>query len=144
MKSNILILLTVIFISACDKKCQSPQQEPYKSITDTEWRMVETTSPNLNQNLSLTTFLIFRFGQAYSLDVFSIVNNVRNQEPDGSFMYDIDPENGIILTKDKKTGDTKEFQYDLGKELELVESNGIFYRLVPFKGIVKPDEQCTF
>ena len=153
----LLIALTFVAMVGCDKKCQKPAEESFKTITNQKWRMVETTDPNpAFKSLGKYSFLIWEFG----LDMTGTVNVVRNNKEfkDAvlTFDYTVDKDSGIIraafaeTTLNEGTEATEElepveYSYELGRELELYESGkGYYTRFVPYQGIVEPDNTCTF
>lgn len=160
--SLILSLGMGLCLVACQKKCQQPATEKFKTITATEWRLVETTDPEVAKKLNNTNFLIYSFGKNYTGAINAVQNNDKYDTPVYTFKYQIDPDNSLIRMKfsatapDSEGGDgTQQAQaddseptdyiYDLGRELELTDDNsGRYYRFVPFQGIVDPDNNCTF
>jgi len=155
--------LTVLVVCSliqwgCQKKCQPPSQEAFKSFVDQEWRLVETTNPQI-RDLTNTNFIIMTFGINFTGQVFKVVNNDRFDNPVLVFKYNVDPEQKLIRavystpppegqegeTQTQSAGSPTEYFYKLGRGFELTETRtGFYYRMVPFAGVVKPDEKCIF
>lgn len=155
---NFVFILLVVITTACGtKKCQAPATEKFKHITDTPWRLVETTDPgDAFEALSNTTFLVFEFTLDYKGTVKKVENNAEYEVPVLVFKYNVDPDNGRIraqFTAPSEEGSTStqsggtivDYDYDLGREFEMVNSkSGYYYRYVPYNGIIAPDDKCTF
>ena len=88
-----------------------------------------------------------------------VENNTEYQNPVITFNYNIDPDSKMIraefLTAPSQdstsqqavqsTGTIVDFDYELGRELELTDvKTGAYYRFVPYTGIITPDEKCSF
>ncbi len=164
--SSCLLLLIVaplaLAMVGCAKKCPV-SLEKQTSVTATEWRLVESTDPDpdIQDNLSLFTFLVFRFGQDFSGDIKLVLNNTQYDQPVRTFIYDVDPNSKQLEIKyafsqgqggqDSNAGNNQNggdspifYSYELGRSLELTSDQGYYYRFVPFTGILAPDETCTF
>lgn len=158
----LLVFGIVLFLGACQKKCQQPASEKFNTISATEWRLVETTDPDF-KGLNNTTFLIFSFGKNYTGAVNKVLNNDKYDTPVFTFLYQVDPDQNLLRIQyqevvpepDPATGSTTppqqppaldpvDYTYELGRELEMTNSNGRYYRFVPFQGIVDPDNLCSF
>jgi hypothetical protein len=169
----ILVLASISFLLvACQKKCQPPETEAFKTFTATKWRLVETTDPEFKK-LNNTTFLVFEFKTDYTGQVNKVANNVQYETPVRTFIYNVelraarggtlrvkyqDPadlasEDGeeapapgdVPSLQGKAGGDVVDYEYELGRQFELTDSQrGYYYRMVPMKGIVEPDNECTF
>lgn len=155
----LLVLGLSLFLGACGKKCQQPATEKFNTLSATEWRMVETTDKDF-KGLNNTTFLIFTFGKNYKGAVNKVLNNDKYDTPIYTFQYQIDPDGGLMRIKfesplgegastdgsqTQASGmDPIDYSYELGRELEMTDSSGRYYRFVPFQGIVDPDNACTF
>ena len=157
----LLILLGVV---ACDKKCQAPAEQRYKTFVDEKWRLVETTDPDPGmKSLSNTNFLIMTFTKEYTVAVNRVENNKEFETPVLVGEYNVDPsrqllnvvyqtpqaepEGGESGTTTQATAKTSAVQYvyDLSREFELYNNaTGYYYRFVPYTGVVYPDNQCTF
>ncbi len=137
-----------IFTVSCNKKCQPPPEQPLKSITETEWRLVETTNSQLKTSLSKTSFPIFAFKPNNEGEIFDVQNNNRPDTADTLFDYLVNPEDGTLRISYRKTGTEPsegtaiDYRYDLGRDLELTQTTGTYYRFVPFRGIINPDDTC--
>lgn len=155
------LLIFLLHLSGCAKKCQAPATEKFKTVTGQQWRLVETTDPSPDfKALSKSTFLIFQFGVDYKGSVNLVQNNTQFDTPVKTFLYNIDvqsgemrlkydgapPAEGEEATQVDKTPQSSvvEYTYDLGKELEMTDSRGNYYRFIPFTGIVAPDDTCEF
>ncbi len=158
---NILLLFVSLMMTACGtRKCQQPATERFTTIVDQPWRLAETTSTAPSyRNLSNTTFLVFDFSKNYKGSVKKVENNTEYQNPVITFNYNIDPDSKMIraefLTAPSQdstsqqavqsTGTIVDFDYELGRELELTDvKTGAYYRFVPYTGIITPDEKCSF
>ena len=150
----LMIAFCAIFILVgvrCAKRCQGQPSKPITSITETEWRLAETNNSQMKVSLSTTTFPIFSFKQNYEGEVFSVINNNRPDSPDILLQYQLDPDQQILRIGFKSPGQDDsqlqviDYSYSInGYELELTEPNGQYYRMVPFTGVVSPDDNCTF
>jgi hypothetical protein len=150
----------------CAKKCQPPETEKIKSVTAFPWRLVESTDPQ-HKGLNNVTFLIFQFQQNMTGDIKKVTNNTQQDDPIFTFIYNISPEQGVIRAKfaggstgspdgttpadtstlegSSSTNDIVDLRYELSRQFEMTDiSRGYYYRFVPFKGIINPDEQCEF
>lgn len=157
---GILGLLALLLPACMDKKCQKPPEQSFKSITEAEWRLVETTDPNPNfKKLNNTTFFIFSFQKNYTGAVNNVINNDKYDTPVRTFKYNISPDENLIRVKYEMVAPEGEegaapvedntppidYSYELGRELELINlKSGALYRFVPFTGIVDPDNTCSF
>src|SRR4051812_18586161 len=78
----LLSALLMVLVVACDKKCQQPPAEAFKTFNEVQWRLVETNDPGpLFKNLSLTSFIIMTFKRDYSLEVLQVLNNRQKDTP---------------------------------------------------------------
>lgn len=164
MMKRIIILLSLSFLlmmSACGtKKCQQPATEKFKTIADQPWRLVETTNsaPEFKV-LSNTTFLVFEFTKDYKGSVKKVENNSEYETPIQTFRFNIDPDQGLLRIQYQTApadgqeegakaatsgGEIVDYDYELGRELEMTDDKGAYYRFVPYSGIIAPDEKCTF
>ena len=154
----LVALLAIITLSGClAKKCPIPQ-ERQKSIT-LAWRLVATDDPDFN-GLNKYTFPIFTFNQDFTGDVKVVQNNTQYENPVRLLNYDIDSEQKLLRIQfsfpngsgsssstnsgNERNNDIREYSYQLGRTLELVRDDGTFYKLVPFTGILSPDDICEF
>ena len=165
----LVALAFILLCAGCDKKCQPPAEQSFKTFTGQKWRMVETTDPDPNfKKLNNATFLIFEFNRDYTGTVNKVLNNVNYDTPVRTFFYNVDVNAGLIRTlfqdpsqatdsEQDLTGASAipsmsgqaqgavEYSYSLGRDFELTETRkGYYYRFVPFTGIVEPDRQCVF
>jgi hypothetical protein len=169
--------LAIIFmlgaLGACQKKCQAPPVEPFKTVTEQQWRLVETSDPNPQfRTLSRTNFLIMTFKRNFTGDIKRVENNDLYETPVATFKYNVDSDLHRIrmemmivqasLPTDKGGGGGTEQQqsqggqvstqssvidyyYDLTREFALTGTqSGFYYRFVPFSGVVDPDSKCEF
>ncbi len=156
---NFILILLALVTSACGmKKCQAPATQKFTSIVGQPWRLVETTDPGDSfQALSNTTFLVFEFTNDYKGSVKKVENNAEYEVPVLVFKYNIDPESQSIraqfsspeaeasTTSTQSGGNIIDYDYELGRELELTNAkSGYYYRYVPYNGIIAPDDKCTF
>ncbi|NBX68300.1 MAG: hypothetical protein EBR01_04970 [Proteobacteria bacterium] len=151
-----------LMMVGCMKKCQIPK-ERQTSVTATEWRLVESTDPTplIQQNTDKYSFFVFRFGQDFTGDVKVVNGNKQFDTPFQTFEYYIDPQSKTLEvaysnptgdnggtegqnTQQSSSGGSMFYYYSLGRELELTSNQGYYYRLVPFTGIVSPDDTCEF
>lgn len=145
--SPLLVVLNILFCQ-CGKKCQEPAKEPFKSITQTEWRLVETNSQSLGKNLSKTTFPIFAFSLNFEGGVYAVKNNNRPQTPDLLLEW-VTSEDKTLRLKYKTPGgedsgaEVVDYEIDLSNDLTLTRSNGTYLRFIPFTGIYSPDDTCV-
>src|SRR6476620_4202589 len=77
------ILLALIGFAGlgCQKKCQQAPTTSFKSITDTDWRLVESTDPDVAKSLSVYTFLIWHFDNSFTGNIINVVNNLKYNTP---------------------------------------------------------------
>ena len=146
-------------VAACQKKCQA-SGEPLKTFIDQELRVAETNDPSVKKELTNTNFLIMVFKINYTGEVFRVENNDKYDNPVRLFRYNVDPQRKMLRiqyyeppseespgdgTVGEPIGDVKTYSYELDKEFRIRESGtGLRYRMVPFTGVVRPDEVCKF
>ncbi len=162
----VAFLNPLLTVSCQKKRCQAPAEQPFQTIVETQWRLVETTDPHPNfKGLNQTNFFIMIFKRNYTGDFKRVENNDLYETPVATFVYNIDPEAKRIVTEITENAVTVssdpsgaapsaapsgqksqlDFKYTLGREFTLTRvSAGFFYRFVPFTGIVDPDKQCVF
>lgn len=168
-KMVFLALGLALFLGACQKKCQQPATEKFKTITGQEWRLIETNDPDKGfKGLNNTTFLIWSFSKNYTGSITKVLNNDKYDTPVFTLKYQIDPEQQLIRmlmeptdsgagastdpaaggtdtqAQPATTADPVDYTYDLGRDLTLTDAHGRYYHFVPFQGIVDPDNTCTF
>ncbi len=156
----ILVLALSSFMIGCSKKCPT-SKEKISSIASTPFRLVASTDPDpeIQNNLSNFTFLVFTFAQNFTGDVKLVLNNVQFDTPVKTFTYNIDPAPKQLLIKYADTtsssggaksggatggSDPVLYSYQLGRDLEINSEQGAYYRFVPFTGVLNPDDTCTF
>jgi len=149
------LLLATLLSTGCQKKCQQPSAQKLRTFIDQEFRVVETTDPNF-RNLTNTNFIIMVFRINYAGEVFKVENNDRFNNPALIFNFDVNPSSQLIrlqyMTPASEeggeaapSGGVKTYEYELGREFNLVEQGtGYTYRMVPFTGVVRPDQECVF
>lgn len=153
-----IFFLSTLLVLGCQANCQ-PSSGPLGSLTEKEYRLVETSDPTV-KNLTNTNFVTMIFHNNYTGEVHKVQDNNRFNNPALVFSFNIDPEQKKIKiqyttpqqegqdgakTGGEPVGNPKTYNYTLGSELKLVDAtSGFSYRFVPFEGIVKPDQKCTF
>jgi hypothetical protein len=149
----------LLAVTGCQKKCQQPPATPFQSITDTEWRLVESDDPSVSATLTRFTFLIWKFDATLTGSIINVVNNLKYNNPVLTMNYQINADDGLIEiqfvspgqpdaqgnpTQGTVQGQTT-YQYALKRDLTLYDtSKGYTYRFVQFQGIVNPDNTCVF
>lgn len=158
-------LFALVFLPACQKRCQSSETQSIKSIVDTQWRLVETTDPEVKATLNNYNFLILTFNRNNTGQVNRVVDNDQYETPVLQLVYapnasqktlriqfstvagSVDDTQNQSLGTPGDAG-TFDYQYALGGQLQMREigsgSRSYYYRYVPFKGVVDPDTVCTF
>ena len=155
--------ITSVFV-ACNKRCQSPPEKAFNSITATDWRLITTNNPRI-KNLTKFTFLVMSFKPNFTGDVKKVENNNQFDTPVLTFVYKIessgrsgnlnityssvsaqpDPSSPGATPGDSQSSPPVSYEYELGRGLVLVETKtGYEYEYVPFTGIVDPDNTCTY
>lgn len=151
-----LCAFVLISTAACQKKCQQNTQR-FKSVTETQWRLVETTDPAVVEELDNFNFLIVSFATNSTGAVQRVVDNEMFETPISTIVWVPNTKAKQIriqytsvpaeeTTAQVTEGDlgTFDYSYSLGKELEMTDNTGSYYRYVPFTGIVSPDIDCQF
>ena len=144
---------------ACQRKCQNTTSATaFKSVTETQWRLVETTDPGVAESLDNFNFLILQFATNGTGAVTRVVNNEQYETPISSILWvpnakvkqmriqytSVPTSNSASAVQSGDLG-TFDYKYTLGKQLELYESgSGYYSRYVPFTGVVAPDVECEF
>lgn len=158
-----VILGVTLLTSACGRRCQAPEAASFRSVVETPWRLVESNDPQVAKELDNFNFLILQFNRNNTGDVKRVVDNDQYDSPvmtlvwvpDGvtkvmriqyssvsSEAFDSVDDVGAAGSGDQGTYD---YSYKLGRQLEMNEKGrGYYYRYVPFKGIVDPDNVCEF
>lgn len=147
---SITVLSVMLMLSGCLlPPCQQLPEEPFQSVTDTEWRLVSTTDANAAANLNNFNFIIFTFTQDFGIQFTTVDLNTQSGNPITEGRYDVIPEQKLIVAELTRVGDGSQsnvvWRYRLGSKLELTDTaSGQHYEFYPFEGIVKPDFQCKF
>jgi len=153
---------TMLLVGCGQKKCQPAAEQPFQSIIDTAWRMVESTDPIVKNNTDNYNFIVMTFGINRLGMMQKVVNNDLFENPLYNLRYDINPSNKTLTVNYEEppappadggqppsaepvSTTVVQYTYKIGKELELTEvKSGNYHRLVPYQGVVEPDRQCTF
>ncbi len=158
--STLLLSTLVLFGGvACQKRCQALDSTVYKSVVDAQWRLVESSDPDVAKNLNNYNFLLVSFARNYTGDVKRVVDNDQYDTPVYSITWVSDTNSKLVRiqystvtgtgtqTQAANPGDggTFDYMYNLSTELTMYETKrGYYYRYVAFKGVVNPDTECTF
>jgi hypothetical protein len=149
----------LLAFTGCQKKCQQGPATAFQSITDTEWRLVESDEPQVQSSLTRFTFLIWKFDPTLTGTVINVVDNLKYNNPILTMNYQIDPDQGMLQIKFTAPGapdangnptqgtdqGTSLYAYELARDLRIYDQNkGYYYRFVQFQGIVNPDNTCIF
>ncbi len=146
-------LLLVSFVG-CQKKCQLPPDEPFTSLTEVKWRLAETTDPEV-KNFDNFNFFVMTFNPNFTGEVHKVEFNDMYQTPVSTFRWNL-KESGVLeiiyssITPQATSirgviQNTVTFSYRLGYTLEMTNlAYGYYYRYVDYRGIVTPDNACTF
>ncbi|MBI4404898.1 MAG: hypothetical protein HY537_12090 [Deltaproteobacteria bacterium] len=145
----------------CQKKCFQPPEQPYSTFSDVEWRLKETTNPQVAQRLSKLTYLVFIFRRNLILDVYRVENNNRLNSSILRGRYSVDTE-ARVITADVGTPPNPDpnksseensnllpkelhrmnYSYDLGGEFSLTDGSGYTYDFVGESRAIYPDNDC--
>ena len=159
---SLMALILLVGTVACQKKCQ-PTGQPLTGLTGTDFRLIDTNDPQF-KTLTQTNFIIMNFDDRYKGNVYRVENNEKYDNPALTFEYNVDPTRKEIrlqyykpaqaaasgggqaaATPGDAVGGVKSYTYHLGTGFEMHDENSTnYYRFVPFQGIVKPDDICTF
>lgn len=151
------LMALVVFLPACQKKCQQ-NTERLTTFVDKEFRLVQTNDPQISKDLTNTNFLIFSFKIDYTGQISRVEDNSRYNNPAKLMRYNVDPERKLIRVQyydppaensnsavGDPVGGVHTYTYSLSNEFVLREIGSSYgYRFVPFQGVVRPDDQCTF
>lgn len=156
----VICFAVLIFSAACQRRCQAPSTQTFRSVTETQWRLVETTDAKLLEDLDNFNFEILQFAANSTGAINRVVNNEQFETPIATIawvpntqaksmriQYTSVPVSTGENTTAPKAGDlgTFDYNYKLGRDLQMQElRTGNFYRYVPFTGVVSPDIDCTF
>jgi len=166
----VLLLLVLMFTSACGRRCQAPLTETPTSLTQFEWRMVprSTTDKDYKPYLTNYNFVTYTFGQFNGFEKVVVNNQAQEEEEakqNNSFVYVI-PRKGLLCI-DRDAGpsgilasgneadlttrctagsnDIERYTYSLSRNgLKLTRSDGAVLDFVPYEGAIAPDNFCTF
>lgn len=145
-------------LAACQRRCQPAAEQAFQNLSATEWRFVESSNPGFRE-LNNYNFLIMKFNDDFTGEVFTVRENRRLQTAQKVFEWNVDTNRESLTAaystppvegQEGATQSTSQptivnYSYDLGRELKLREAGtGYTYRLVPFTGVVAPDNVCTF
>jgi hypothetical protein len=152
----------LVLLPGCQKKCQPPVTERFQTLSETQWRLVETTDRSV-KGLDRFNFLIYNFARNFSGNIQQVRYNDLFETPFKTFNWNVNPDSGELVLRyqeiappatdgtqsgggtTSRQGPTDVFySYDLGRELELFDQRGNYYRFVPFTGVVDPDSSCVF
>jgi hypothetical protein len=160
----VLCLVLGLGLSACQKKCQPPVTQKFQTLAESQWRLVETNDASV-KGLDRFNFLIYNFARNFSGNIQQVRFNDLFETPFKTFNWNINPDSQQLVIRyqdiapptdapaDGATGSTtiarqgptdSFYSYDLGRELELYDQRGNYYRFVPFTGVVDPDSTCIF
>lgn len=158
-RTGLALLTSAMLLSGfgCQKKCQQSKVR-YSSLVDTQWRLVETTDPDiLEAGLSNFDFQVFTFTSNGAGTINQVISNELYQSPIATLVWVPNPPDKTVRIEytsaavpnqtPPQPGDLGTFDYVemLGTDLKLTDQNrGFYYRFVPFTGIVNPDTVCVF
>jgi len=149
------LVLAMALVGACGKKCQPPVTQKFQTLSETQWRLVETSDSSV-KNLDRFNFLIYNFSRNFSGNIQQVRYNDLFETPFKTFNWNINPDTQQLVIRyqdiappadgsTSRQGATDSlYSYDLNRELELYDQRGNYYRFVPFTGVVDPDSSCTF
>lgn len=166
LASALSLLVGAQLLLGCQKKCQAPVEQAFTNLSQTEWRIVNSTNPGF-KGLDNFTFLTMRFNRDFTGEVYFVNLNQKSETPDKIFKWKADPRTQQLATAytdapaedadpeaeappESTEANLINYKYTLGRELNLRETKtGYTYRLVPFDesfngGIIEPDSNCTF
>jgi hypothetical protein len=158
--STLLVSSLVLFGGvACQRRCQALDTTVYKSLVDAQWRLVESSDPDVMKSLNNYNFLIVSFNRNNTGDVKRVVDNDQFDTPVYATVWAPDPASRLVRiqystvtgtgnqlqSSNPGDGGTYDYMYNLSTELTMYETKrGYYYRYVAFKGVVNPDTECTF
>lgn len=118
---KILALGTLLLLTACQQRCQLPPAEPIRTLAETQWRLVDTTDPDIT--FDNYNFLILNFRRNFTGDLQEVQYNDLIETPQATFRWNV--EDGYLLMAVQRTsgGTESQFRYDysLGSDLEMYE-----------------------
>ncbi len=152
-----LCLALGLVLPGCQKKCQPPVTQKIQTLAESQWRLVETNDQSV-KGLDRFNFLVYNFSRNFSGNIQQVRYNDLFETPFKTFNWNINPDTQQLViryqaiappttgtTSTNRQGPTdSRYAYDLGRELQLSDANGSYYRFVPFAGVVDPDSTCEF
>ncbi|MBY0370258.1 hypothetical protein K2X33_06195 [bacterium] len=158
-----LIVVAMLLLPACQKRCQQSATTAFKSVVDSQWRLAHTDDPQVAPNLDNFNFLIVTFNRNNTGQVNRVVDNDQYTTPVQTIVWQPNsaqrliriqyssvansPDSGTATQSGATPGDmgTFDYQYKLGTTLTMRDVNrGYTYYYVPMMGTVDPDSTCTF
>jgi hypothetical protein len=150
-------LLLAFLLSSCGApKCQAPATQSFKTLAETQWRLVATNDKSVT-GLDKYNFLIYNFARNFSGNIQQVRYNDLFETPYKSFTWNINKEAGQLTLRyqdappaegapaTQRQGPTDVlYGYELNREFRINDQRGNFYRFVPFTGVVDPDLTCDF
>jgi hypothetical protein len=158
--AGVALALSLLLVG-CQKKCQPPVTQKFQTLAETQWRLVETSDTSV-KGLDRFNFLIYNFARNFSGNIQQVRYNDLFETPFKTFNWNINPDTQQLVIRyqdiappaegtatqagsGNRQGPTDSlYAYDLGRELELYDERGSYYRFVPFTGVVDPDSTCEF
>ena len=161
MGSMVFIMFTsLVMVVGCGAKCQPPVTTPFTTFIDQEWRVVESSNPQVAKDLSNVNFITMTFKINFTGAVNKVENNDKLNQAALTFIYNVDVDQKLIKLQYSSTaaasqdgsagavtpvGSVVTYHYELKTDFKLTEQGtGYTYRMVPFTGVVRPDQKCTF
>jgi hypothetical protein len=95
-------------------------------------------------------FLIVTFNRNFTGEIKRVVDNDQYDTPVQTLVWSPNVTSRTVriqyTSSSGTTGDngTVDYRYTLGRQLEMVDNSGHYYRYVPFRAVVDPDTVCTF
>lgn len=135
--------------AACSKLCQQMQTQAFRSLVDAQWRLVQTTDPDVGAGLTNFDFLIMTLNRDNTGQINRVVSNSQYEQPVLTLAWAPNPAAGLVRIQyssgNGTPGDqgTFDYSYHLSTQLEM-RSRGYYYRWVAYKGVVNPDTECSF
>lgn len=152
--------LALLYTPGCQQRCQPPATQRIKNLSETGWRLVETTDQAV-KGLDNYNFLIYTFARNFSGDVKQVRFNDQFETPFKTFNWNI--VNGQLVIRyasiappsttgtqgsgspsTQRNASDAYYNYSINHELEMIDGRGNYYRFVPFQGVVDPDTNCKF
>ncbi len=144
----IFIVLPLVFSVSCQKACQPSTGTAATSLTAAQWRLTGSNDPQFS-GVNKYTFLIFQFARDFTGTIESIQNNATDGSQPESFSYNVQSTGSsgtlrISYGSELQSATTIDYQYQLGQNLTLTTRQGLYYKFVPYSGVVEPDSTCTY